>query len=97
MSVSFWLSGLIPRPCSERGLLRTAIPVAQGSQRRSENSVDTRFDGEWRPGGPASIHPLRCSYSSVAWVEKGFFVFNLVLRFGFIDILDLGCSSGHLV
>jgi hypothetical protein len=42
-------SGLFPRPCSERGLPRTASHVAQGSQRRNESSVDTGFDGEWRP------------------------------------------------
>ncbi|XP_064872204.1 A-kinase anchor protein 13-like [Oncorhynchus nerka] len=32
-----------------RGLPRTASHVAQGSQRRNESSVDTGFDGEWRP------------------------------------------------
>ena len=36
MSVSFWLSGLIPRLCSDRGLLRTGSSVAQSSQRRNE-------------------------------------------------------------
>ena len=36
MSVSFWLSGLFPRPWSGRGLLRTDSAVAQSSQRRNE-------------------------------------------------------------
>ena len=41
MSVSFWLRGLFPHPCSGRGLLRTDSSVAQSSQHRNENPLDT--------------------------------------------------------